>query len=111
MDNRSEFPFRPIFANENVSLHLSNVVSADQLIEDFFSNDGFLLITVGFVKITENKCEHLYKSGDYIPLPVRLNYINVQIDKVTDILWLKKNETRMRENHLQIENCQKLLVV
>ena len=90
MSGKSEPSFRRIFANENVSLHLSNVNSVDQLIEDFFSNDGFLLITVGFVKITENKCEHLYKSGDYIPLPVPLNYSKVQIDNITDILWIKK---------------------
>ena len=85
MNNKSELPFRPIFANENLSLHLSNVISVDHLINDFFSNDGFLLITVGFVKITENKFEYLYKCGDYIPLPVQLNYNKVQIDKITDI--------------------------
>ena len=104
MNNKSEAPFRSIFANENVSLRLSNVISADQLIEDFFSTDGFLLITVGYVKITENKCEHLYKTGDYIPLPVRLNYIHVQIDKITDILWLKKRSTDEGKNNSEISS-------
>ena len=90
MNHESKCLYRPIFANENIILHLSNVISAQQLIAEFFTSEGFILITVGFIKITNNECEHLFESGDYVELPVQFEYTNVQIDKVTDILWLKK---------------------
>jgi len=90
MNNTLESSYRYIFANEHVSLNLSNVISASQLIKDFFSNEGIILITVGFIKITEKNCVHMFESGDYVELPVRFEYNKVQIDKITDILWLQK---------------------
>ena len=92
MTRKFECLCRPIFANDNIILHLSNVISAQQLIAEFFTSEGFILITVGFIKITDNECEHLFESGDYVELPVQFDYKNVQIDKVTDILWLTKSK-------------------